>query len=758
MTNAVVTEFSHHSLPDSIRWSETSPSGAPAASQARVEFRALGPVAAVVAGRPVDLGAPKQRALLALLVSQVGQPVPVDVILESLWGGHPPPSAMTSLHAYVANLRKLLEPDRAPRAPATVLRTFPRGYLMNSSVVDIDVRRFSEHATEGLRAWEQDDPRQALSEFEAGLALWRGPAYPEVAGAACVVPEVARLEELRLSVVELRCAALLGVGAHEMAVAELGAFTKAYPLREHGCELLSLALYRSGRQADALEALRSIQMRLAEELGLDPSPALQHLKRQILNQAPTLDRHPPVPTTLTLTASSRPVTAPMIGLTGPPFSPDGGDLIVGREATLRRLTETLTRAESGRGRVVTVSGEPGIGRTRLLQRFADQASVPTLWGTCPEHVAAPPLWPWKQVLRAAGTSFPQHPVPGPVVELLDRDIQPPADGVDPDGAKLRRFEAIVQYLTAISQSVPLVMILDQVHRADTSSLQLLAHLAESVPTNRLLLVASYRSDEAAGLTETLASLARREMMTIDLGGLTSQDVQTLASAILQQDVDRHTAEELRARTGGNPFFLRELIKLMNSKQRLDDPSTTPVPVSVRDVVLHRIARLPRPVAELLSVAAIVGEQFDIEIVAEVASVEIDTALEILDTAIAAGLIAEDQQRLGWFRFTPTLVAEALHETTGRLRSARLHRRISAVAARRGRETATDPSPSVRYRQPAAAPTAPAPPPRSTRLRASASPGLPKMPPHDGCQPWALRTEAPWPAHGNPPAYEFPRRL
>lgn len=258
------------------------------------EFRALGPIEAVVAGRPVNLGAPKQRALLALLVSRVGQPVAIDVIVEELWTGRPPPSAITSLQAYVANLRKVLEPDRAPRTPTTVLRTCGRSYLLDDRVVEVDVHRFDECATAGWQALGRGDPRQALHEFEAGLALWRGQAYTEVADATCVVPGVVRLEELRLSVIEGRCAALLGVGAHEVAAAELEAFTQAHPLREYAYELLSLALYRAGRQADALAALRSNQKRLAEELGIDPRPALQRLEREILNQAPTLDWRPPV--------------------------------------------------------------------------------------------------------------------------------------------------------------------------------------------------------------------------------------------------------------------------------------------------------------------------------------------------------------------------------------------------------------------------------------------------------------------------------
>ncbi|MDR6981024.1 DNA-binding SARP family transcriptional activator [Streptomyces sp. 3330] len=264
------------------------PRESPEVSAAGVELRVLGPVEAAVGGRAVDLGAPKQRAALALLVSQVGRPVSVDVMLEELWEGQPPPSAMTSLHAYVANLRRVLEPERAPRRPATVLRTRGRGYLLDSRAVQVDARRFGERATAGWQALDRGDLRRALDAFEAGLALWRGQAYAEVADTAQVAPERVRLEELRLSATEGRCAALIAVGAHEVAVSELAAFTRAHPLREYGCELLGLALYRAGRQADALAVLRSHHQRMARELGIDPSPSLRHLESEILRQAPGL--------------------------------------------------------------------------------------------------------------------------------------------------------------------------------------------------------------------------------------------------------------------------------------------------------------------------------------------------------------------------------------------------------------------------------------------------------------------------------------
>jgi DNA-binding SARP family transcriptional activator len=649
---------------------------------AAVDLRALGAVEAVVAGRLADLGAPKQRALLALLVSRVGQAVTVDVMLEALWAGHPPPSAVTSLQAYVANLRRALEPGRVPRTPATVLRTVPGGYLVDSRVVDVDVDRFGVRAAAGRQAWDRGNPRQALTEFEAALALWRGQAYAEVAGAAWVAPEVARLEEMRLSVTEMRCAALLAVGAHEVAVAELEAFRQTHPLREYGFQLLGLALYRAGRQADALEVLRTIQKRLSEELGIDPTPALKHLEHEILNQAPALNWQPvpPLPVAPGVTTSPQVITtSPQVGTVPPAARTADGEFFVGREPALGRLAEALAAATAGRGQVVAVAGESGVGKTSLLRHFVGLADVPVLWVTCPEHVATPPMWVWNQVLSVASNHFPHSSVPELVTELLDGTNYPFADDVDAASVTLGRFEAIVRYLTQASSTTPLVVVLDRLHRADPSSLRLLAHLAESVPSSRLLVAVSYRSDERAPLADTLAALAHVGMTRIELTGLNTEETGKLASALLRQEVSAATAEGLCARTEGNPFLLRELITFLPNEQRLDH--TAPVPSPVRDVVLRRVARLPEGAAEVLSVAAVAGRHFDIEVVAAAASVELDAALDVLDAAVAAGLIVEDQERMGWFNFTHALTAEALYETTGRMRRARLHRRLGTAAAR-----------------------------------------------------------------------------
>ncbi|MGW2047358.1 BTAD domain-containing putative transcriptional regulator [Streptomyces sp. NPDC001858] len=685
-----------------VRWTEAQPPAGRRTAPPMVEFRALGPLEAVVAGRPADLGAPKQRKLLALLVSRVGRPVPVDVLLEALWPGGPPPSAVTSLQAYVANLRRALEPGREPRTPTKVLHTSDRGYLLDGQVVDTDVHRFERRAGAGWQAWNRGEPQEALSEFEAGLALWRGDAYTEVSHAVQVAAEATRLEQLRLSAVEGRCAALLAVGAHEVAVAALEAFMQAHPLREYGCELLSLALYRAGRQADALAVLRTNQRRLGEELGIDPRPALQQLEREILSHAPALDWRPapvgPVRPAVeggtavrAVTAPGRPAVAPQVRVRTPPRSAPaaGEEIFVGREVALRHLAAVSAAAAAGRGRVVTVSGEPGIGKTGLLRRFAEPAAgAPVLWGSSPGHVATPPLWPWRQVLSMAGAQLPRHPVPGPVAEVLDGDARQPPDGTatdaDPtaDTDTWRQFEAIVDYLTDASYSTPLVIVLDQLHQADPSSLRLLAHLAESVQTSRLLVAVSYRSDEAAALAGTSAALARAEMTRVELTGLSVAETGALASAMLRREVSAATAEELRYRTGGNPFYLRELIKELDGEERPSRARTAPVPAPVREVVLQRVARLGPTAAELLSVAsvagrslAIDGRSFAVDVVAEASSIDLDEALKAVDAMVAAGLIREDQQRLGWYSFTHALTAQVLYPTIGRLRRIQLLRRI-----------------------------------------------------------------------------------
>jgi DNA-binding SARP family transcriptional activator/tetratricopeptide (TPR) repeat protein len=301
-----------------------------------VQWRVLGPVEAVVGGRLVDLGPPRQRALFGLLLSRVDRLVAADVLIDELWSGDPPAAAITSLRTYVSNLRRVLEPGRAPRAPATVLHTRTPGYLLDSRGVEFDVHRFTGHVRAGREALGRADPGHAVGEFDAALGLWRGCAYADMCDARWAAPDVARLEELRLSVVEERCAAQLQLGAHHGVVAELDTYVRAHPLREHGCELLALALYRAGRQAEALAVLRDTRRRLTEELGIDPGTALRRLERDILAQASTLDWRPPASTApVAGSAPPTPATAAVSALPSP--DPGRAGALTGRGEAGSRL-------------------------------------------------------------------------------------------------------------------------------------------------------------------------------------------------------------------------------------------------------------------------------------------------------------------------------------------------------------------------------------------------------------------------------------
>jgi DNA-binding SARP family transcriptional activator/tetratricopeptide (TPR) repeat protein len=364
---------------------------------AGVELRALGPLEAVVNGELIDLGSPLQRALFALLLSRVDRPVAIDTLIEELWSGKPPAAAMASLRAYVSNLRRMLEPQRPPRAPATVLRTRAPGYALDSRHAEVDVRRFGELAMAGLEALARDDPQTAVRAFDAALQLWRGPPYAEVRDAAWAAPEIARLEALRLSVIEGRFTALLEQGAHPLVVTELETHVRDHPLREHGCELLALALYRAGRQAEALGVLRAARTRLAEELGIDPGPALQRLERDILAQAPILDWQPRSLGRTAAAAVAPPKSSPakdkeaFIGEKAatatslasvsapspvPRQLPAHTPYFVGRAAELRQLTTLLDAPTVGGGTVVitAIEGTAGIGKTSLALHWAHQVA------------------------------------------------------------------------------------------------------------------------------------------------------------------------------------------------------------------------------------------------------------------------------------------------------------------------------------------------------------------------------------------------
>ena len=239
-----------------------------------VEIRLLGPLEIEVSGQPIEVRRQKQRALLALLALRAGEVVPTDRLVDELWGDDPPKAAVGSLQNFVSELRKALGTD--------VLRTRAPGYLLDIARDQVDAHRF-ERLTREARGAPADERATAL---RGALALWRGPALVDV---PLDEAEAARLEELRVAAWEDRLEAELELGRHSQAIGELESFVAKHPFRERPLGLLMLALYRAGRQADALETFRRAREKLVEELGIDPSTELQRLEQAILRHDPALD-------------------------------------------------------------------------------------------------------------------------------------------------------------------------------------------------------------------------------------------------------------------------------------------------------------------------------------------------------------------------------------------------------------------------------------------------------------------------------------
>ena len=257
-----------------------------------MEFRILGPLEVVEDGRILDLGGPKQRALLAALLLRANEVVSQDALIDDLWGESPPTTAAKTLQAYVSRLRKALAgPDDEARTAAR-LETHGHGYVLRIAPGALDADAFQRLLEEGRQANARDDPKLAADRLRDALALWRGPALADLAYESFAQPEIARLDELRLTALEERLDADLALGRDDELIGELEALVERHPLRERLRGQLMLALYRAGRQAQALQAYQDGRQHLAAELGLEPSESLRRLERQILEQDPELGASP----------------------------------------------------------------------------------------------------------------------------------------------------------------------------------------------------------------------------------------------------------------------------------------------------------------------------------------------------------------------------------------------------------------------------------------------------------------------------------
>ena len=347
-----------------------------------MEFRILGALEVVSDGGVVALAGSRPRTIVALLLLHANAPVSAERLAQALWGEDAPADAAGTVQVYVSRLRKAL-------GERDVIETSPAGYTLRVPAGALDAERFGELVEAAEAALAAGHGARAGELVRSALALWRGPALADFAFAPFARAEIARLEEQRMTALELRIDADLATGRHTQVIGELQQLADAHPTRERLAGQLMTALYRSGRQAEALAAYRHLRTHLADELGLDPGPELRALELQILGQEPSLD-------------APRKEPAPAFGRV--PAQPTS---TIGRERDVQSLVELLERPDV---RLVTVSGPAGVGKTRVALVAADRVAARFADGTCWVELAAvarPEDVP-STIARALGLT----PVPG----------------------------------------------------------------------------------------------------------------------------------------------------------------------------------------------------------------------------------------------------------------------------------------------------------------------------------------------------------
>jgi DNA-binding SARP family transcriptional activator len=671
-------------------------------------LRILGPVEVWQGDHRLALGGPRQLALFAFLILHPNRAVSRDALIDALWG--PARSdADNRLQMAIARLRKALEPINGDARAR--LQTVKGGYLLTVAPGELDADAFHAAVHAGSRALDAGAPEQASKLLADALELWRGPPLAEVAFEDYAQSEIRRLEELRIRALECWIDAELALGRHAEVIGELESLLIEAPTREHTAGQLMLALYRCGRQADALDVYQRVRAALAQDLGLEPGPALRALQVEILEQAASLDA-PAAPgrPTSSRSAPAEEARAPMPTR----LRPYGPTAFAGRGRELAVLRSALAEVGSSGRQAAFVTGEAGIGKTRIVSELAREAhahGVLVLGGRCDDGLGLP-YQPFVEVL--------EHLVAHASAELLERHVaeygesvarlvpklsaragRPPAPE-DESGESERYvlFRAIEGFLAGASDGGPVLVVLEDLHWADLPTLTLLRRILTSPREWPLMILSTCRVDglqDGHPLRELLADLHREpNVLRVNLAGLGSADVVELLRGIPsspQGGVDDQLAETLKAGTNGNPFFIIELVRSLSESGALEVDEgrlclpdgvelAEHLPASITETLGQRLHRMDDDVRRLLGVGAVVGDEFDLDLVSGVA--QLPAAAEPAARAVRAGVLIEVPGGPARFRFVNALMQRYLYRALGRRRRTELHREVAvAMESRAG---------------------------------------------------------------------------
>lgn len=598
-----------------------------------IDVRLLGPVELEIDGVRLGVGGPRAQAVLALLAVRAGKVVTADWLIDQVWGAQPPRAARVALQSYISRVRRLAVPETSRMLPV-----HPRGYLLDSSVAGIDVPQFTRLSEQGRSYAAVGRWREALEILRIARALWHGVPFTGIDEVSALTAERYRLEEMNLETHFSELKAALEIVGPADVVGSLLEFVNTRPCDERGWQLLMLALYRDGRQTEALEAAARARHLLAEEQGLEPSQDLTELEHRILTQHPALKPAPP-PVQLRGWISTTP--APLIG----------------RE---RELTELLAEWQKSCRRreahLVLVTGEPGVGKSHLVAELArniEEDGGTALAGRCLDEPRIP-LQPWSDLL--ADGEIPEPPA---VRRLGDNPSL--LDGWEVSAHRL--FSTITTRFRQMLRSGAVLLVTEDLQWADVAAVRMLDRLLAYCAALPLLVVATVRSSAPRMLPPARGALSelstRVHPALIRLDGLELPDLQAM---LADRDVHVTAAEaaSIWRRSDGVPLLALEAL---HGGER---------------VLEARLATVSDTAATVSDLLAASGGHASLALLHTASDFDETTLVAALEELVCAGLIRAAPGSATAFEFCHLLYREAVEARLSDLRRFLLSRRMHGL--------------------------------------------------------------------------------